>query len=702
MTPSPTSEPGLETDPPGTADNAAGTTPDPGAEAAESFRDLDRFTAMPRLSGLALSRTGDRLVTVVSELAADGKTWQGALWEIDPTGAQPAHRLTRSNRGESSPVFTPDGSLLFVSTRADQETSNATGTKASLWSLPPTGEARQVFAPAGGVAKAWVAATTGRVVTAVSALPFVGFGEPDETKRKAREDAGVTAILHESYPVRFWDHDIGPSHTRLLVSDGVDARTGRIVDPLDVTPESAGRIGLPAAISPDGSLVAHSLEVDVSAAVGRRDSVVVLDSMTGSRRCVFDQEDASLHVVAFDADSTSLFCLRHQESTAQTPPRITLVRAELASGEITDLLSEFPLRPTEVVLARDGRAVFFSADADGRKPVFRLDLAGGEIERLTAEGAYTDLQAGDDGVLFALRSSIDHPAEPVRIDTTQRDQDPLRLPAPGAVPEVPGRLTEIETTVADGRTVRAWLALPTDADAANPAPLLLWVHGGPMSSWNSWTWRWNPWTATARGYAVLLPDPALSTGYGEDFIDVGWRRWGTAPFTDLMSITDVAVDLPEVDAQRTAAMGGSFGGYMANWIAGNTDRFDAIVTHASLWHTDQFSGTTDNGYFWQRALGDPLTEPEVVAANSPHLRVADIRTPMLVIHGDRDYRVPIGEALRMYHDLTRHGVPARFLYFPTENHWILTPGNAKVWYETVFSFLAERLLGEPWRRPELL
>jgi dipeptidyl aminopeptidase/acylaminoacyl peptidase len=271
------------------------------------------------------------------------------------------------------------------------------------------------------------------------------------------------------------------------------------------------------------------------------------------------------------------------------------------------------------------------------------------------------------------------------------------------VVRLPGRLTEVTATTDDGTTVRSWLALPLEASADRPAPLLLWIHGGPLSSWNAWSWRWNPWLMVARGYAVLLPDPALSTGYGRNFISRGWGAWGAAPFTDLMAATDAATRLDEVDAGRTAAMGGSFGGYMANWVAGHTDRFDAIVTHASLWAMDQFAGTTDASYYWVREM-----TPEMALENSPHLHADKITTPMLVIHGDKDYRVPIGEGLRLWWDLvSRSSDPEgktdhRFLYFPSENHWVLSPGHAKVWYDTVFAFLAQHVLGEKWQQPEVL
>ena len=177
--------------------------------------------------------------------------------------------------------------------------------------------------------------------------------------------------------------------------------------------------------------------------------------------------------------------------------------------------------------------------------------------------------------------------------------------------------------------------LPDGASQDHKAPLLLWVHGGPMSSWNSWSWRWNPWLMAARGYAVLLPDPALSTGYGRAFVARGYHQWGSRTFDDVMTLTDVAVARDDVDGSRTAMMGGSYGGYMANWIAGHTDRFKAIVSHAGLWALDQMMSTTDVAHWFHPQFGDPLTEPGMYEQNSPHLHVEKITTPILVIHGNK-------------------------------------------------------------------
>jgi dipeptidyl aminopeptidase/acylaminoacyl peptidase len=312
--------------------------------------------------------------------------------------------------------------------------------------------------------------------------------------------------------------------------------------------------------------------------------------------------------------------------------------------------------------------------------------------------------APDGRAAYALRSSYEFPPEAVRIDLASGNV--VRLPAPAERPHYQGTLERVEATAADGTRVPAYLALPEGASAGDPAPLLLWIHGGPLGSWNAWTWRWNPWLLVARGYAVLLPDPALSTGYGQQHIQRGWGEWGKAPFTDLMAITDAVVQRADIDETRTAAMGGSFGGYMANWVAGHTDRFKAIVTHASLWALDQFGPTTDDAQYWLREM-----TAEMALANSPHLHVENISTPMLVIHGDKDYRVPIGEGLRLWYELLSKSRLAadengetehRFLYFPDENHWILQPQHAKVWYGVVEHFLARNLLDKDLPVPDEL
>jgi len=660
------------------------------------FTDLQSYVALPRLAGLALSSDGTRLVTTAAALDRDRTAWRPALWEIDPAGQAPAHRLTFGEKGESQPRFTPQGDLLFVTGRQDPATKDAPET-ASLWRLPVRGEARSVATRAGGVAAIEVARDAGTVLVTSPTLPGSGDDESDTARRRARKDGKVSAILHAGYPVRNWDSDVGPDEPRLLVHTADGWR--------DLTPAPGrGLHDTSATLSPDGRTVVTSWWRRLPHGASRS-VLVAIDTATGDRRTLLDDPDHDYGTAHVSPDGAAVAVLRTRRSTPDRAPHTGLVVLPLTGGEARPVAPGWDRWPASLTWTPDSAALVVSADEGGRGPLFRVDLSTDTVIRLTGDhGAYTDaVVSPDGGTVYALRSAVDCPPMPVRLDAHTPDQQPSLLPGPAEPPVLPGTLTEVTATAEDGAALRAWLVLP---ESDEPAPLLLWVHGGPLGSWNAWQWRWNPWLMAARGYAVLLPDPALSTGYGQDFVQRGWGAWGGPPYTDLLRLTDAAEALPEIDAGRTAAMGGSFGGYMANWIAGHTDRFRAIVTHASLWALDQFGPTTDFADYW-------LTEmtPEMAAANSPHLHADAIRTPMLVIHGDKDYRVPIGEALRLWWDLQSRvsgdptdpaDNPHRFLYFPDENHWILSPQHAVLWYDTVFAFLAHHVLGEDWETPDLL
>ena len=676
------------------------------------FHDLARYVAIPRLTGLRLAPDGTWLAASVQQPDPEGKKFSSAIWRIPadpgPDAAAPV-RLTQSAPGEESPVFLPDGSLLFVSRRPDPAAGtagkNGDDPKPALWLLPAGGgEARRIAAPPGGVSQVATAHGAPGLVFMAPTLAGATGPEEDASRRQQRKDAGVTAILHEAAPVRFWDHDLGPDEPRLMAATAADG--GLAGPPRDLTPQPGRALDEQSAdLAPDGSAAVTGWVVCDSPG-HMREELAVIDTATGGRRVLLATPDRDFAEPHISPDGRLVVCTAVTHDSYDRPGEATLLVVPLAGGEAIDLMAGMDRRPSEAAWAADSAAVYFTADDRGRCPVFRAGLAGQPVTQVTSDdAAYSNLCLSPDGrYLYALRSAVDSPPAPVRLDLSLAGP-PQFLPSPAGTSDLPGHLTEVMATADDGVLIRGWLALPAGASGEHPAPLLLWVHGGPRMSWNAWSWRWNPWLMVAQGYAVLLPDPGLSSGYGQEFVARGHADWGERPFADLMAITDATVARPDIDAERTAAMGGSYGGYMANWIAGHTDRFRAIVSHAGLWALDQMFGTTDMPAYWRRHFGDPITHPDRYRATSPHYHLAAIRTPMLIIHGDKDYRVPVGEALRLWAELTSRpdGSPdVKFLHFPTENHWIMAPGHSVVWYQAVLAFLAAHVLGEPWQRPDLL
>jgi dipeptidyl aminopeptidase/acylaminoacyl peptidase len=656
---------------------------------------LANYNSIPRVAGLVLSPDGRRLILSVQTLSADSTRFVTSLWEVPADGGGAPRRLTFSDKGEANPTFLPDGSLVFSSGRGDP-TVKEDEAESRLWVLPAGGgEARSVLSVPGGIRAIVAARDSDTIVFRAQLFPGTNDIKADGEKGKRRKEAGVSAILYDTFPIRFWDHDLGPRWSRLFRMQGLT--TDRPSAPEDLTGDVVN--GLEEAgisVSPDGGSVVTAWRVDLGKAQHRGDLVVI----AGDERTTFPGGDYELHDPQISPDGTKIVAIAKDRGTPERAQRSFLWLADVTScrGEIVG--TDFAQWPAEPRWSSDGSSVFFAADQAMHRPIFQFDVATGEVRQVTREGAFFFASPDPSGqFVYALRTSWSAPLEAVRVGVAG---DVQSLPTPGFPFDLPGVVSTVESTAEDGTKIPAWLVLPKDASAEKQAPLVLWIHGGPFNSWNAWNWRWCPHLLAERGYAVLLPDPALSTGYGQDFIQRAWGVWGDVVMRDVFTVLDDVLTRPDIDSHRVAEMGGSFGGYMSNWVAGHSDRFQAIVTHASLWSLDKFQATTDMPDFWEHQFGSREEHAERYAAASPDRAIGNVRTPMLVIHGNLDYRVPISEALQLWTDLRRHDVPSQYLYFPDENHWILKPGNAIVWYETVLAFLDHHVLGKEWKRPELL
>ncbi|MFF7952492.1 S9 family peptidase [Streptomyces griseorubiginosus] len=655
----------------------------------------DRLVAQPRPTGLAMAPDGTRLILSVQVLDDEEPRYTSELWEVDPAGEKDPRRVPGSQRHDFAPAFAADGTLLVLSGRD----SGASGEEAgpSLWSLSARGEAERIAHHPGGITAFTTAARTATLAWTAALLPGAEDARTHADLLKRRRQAGVGAVLYEVAPGGD-GVELGPAEPHTFV------RAGQ-AEPVDVGGQGQGIEGAgDMALSPDGTLAAYTRAPTVAAP--DTNTVVMVDARTGERRHVLSRPGHQYYSPVFTADGTRLVCQRLEEETYDSEWQVTLVAFDPASGEETDLLPDFDNWPWPGIAicspVPGDTTLWFTGDEQGHRPVFRR-APDGTVTRLTASGAYSSLCVTPDGsTLYALRSTLDSAPHVVRLDAAEADQEPDLVAAPGDLGPLPGTLTEVHATGDDGFALRGWLVLPEGATAEHPAPLLVLTHGGPQGSWSDWPWLWNPWPFAARGYGVLLPDPALSSGYGQRMQERGRGDFGGRPYRDVMALTDAALARADIDPHRTALAGWSYGGYLANRTATRTDRFKALVSHSGLWNLESLQAATDMHAYFRKIFGDPRVRRERYEADSPHLDAAELRTPMLVVHGGADARVPEGQSRELYHELQRQGVPTAFLYFPDESHGVEAPTQLRLLYETVLTFLDHHVLGEKWRRPELL
>jgi dipeptidyl aminopeptidase/acylaminoacyl peptidase len=522
----------------------------------------------------------------------------------------------------------------------------------------------------------------------------------DGEREKARRDAEVSARLVDMYPDRVWDHDIGPRAPHLFALDLGDDEVAAAPRDLTPAPPWAGWLEeMHYALSDDGARVAFGASPN-HAGRYKADLAVAGTADGEGFRVLVDAEEAH-GALAWSPDGATIAVSTADLGAPDAPMRLHLRLVDAASGAVKELVPEWEGWAQEVVWTRDGSALLVAAEERGHVAVFRIELRG-TITRLTRSGAYHNLALSPDGAtLYAIRSHVNESPLPVALDVSSPDQEPRVLAGPVTAAATGTRLEEVTATAADGTEIHSWLVLP-DRDTGAPLPLTVFIHGGPFSAWGGWSWRWSPALLAARGWAVLLPNPRLSTGYGHHFVASAWGDWATLPSGDILASVDAALERPDIDPERTAAMGGSYGGYMANWLAGTTDRFRAIVTHASVWNLFLERDASDLGFMLDREFGDPESNEEAWRRQSPHTHGSALRTPMLVIHGSRDQRVPLDNSHILFAQLQLRGIPSRMLVYPDENHWVLKPQNSRLWYETVFAFLGEHVLGEGWQRPRLV
>jgi dipeptidyl aminopeptidase/acylaminoacyl peptidase len=634
---------------------------------------------LKRLADPRVSPDGSQVAFALTEIDLVGGRRNTDVWVVAVSGGEP-RRLTSSPASDSSPRFRPDGRVLgFLSTREGAS---------QVWALDLAGgEPRKLTSLATGAdAFAWLDGR--RLLVRTEVFPECGADDACNAKRLAAAGQPSSARVYDDLLFRHWDtwEDSRRSHLLVVPVDGGVA-TDLTPGGDDAPPFSLG--GEDWAVSADGGEACFTRKDAKDEAWSTNGDVFVVPTAGGPPKRVSDAagDDGSCR---YSPDGRFL-AWRSQRRAGYESDRWRLEVLDRKTGARRMLTESLDRQVESFVFSPDSATVYFVAEDAGRSQVYAVPSAGGAIRPLLAGGALDDLSVLPDGQsLVGTEAALTCPSEIVRFGADGKGlarvthvNDALLAPfslRPGESVSYAG---------AAGKTIQAWVVRPPDFDPARKYPLLVLVHGGPEGAWtDGWTYRWNAEVFASAGYVVFMPNPRGSVGWGQELTDDVNRDWGGKAFEDVMKGTDFAEALPYVERGRTAAAGASYGGYMIDWIAGHTDRFKALVVHDGVFDVVSEYGSTEELWFPEWEFGGPYwASPEVYARNNPRAFVKAFKTPTLVVHGEKDYRVPIEQGLAMFTALRRQGVPARLLVFPDENHWVLKPANSVRWYDEVLGWL---------------
>ena len=653
--------------------------------------DVHDLVAMARISDPQPSPDGSRVAFTVTTMDLDANKGRSDLWlaAIDGSGTR---RLTTHEAGDSSAAWAGDGTLYFLSSRSGSSQvwrlSTGGGEAAQVTRLPLDVDALQV-GPRGDA-----------LYVAMAVFPNCADPVPCTVERVAAEEARKTSgMVYDRLFVRQWDtwEDGRRNHVfRIpLGPDGLPAG-----EPLDLMPGVDGDCPtIPFGdasdwtVSPDGAWLVYTAKVVAGSEEAWStdwDLWAVPTDGSSPARCLTAANPAWDTTPAFSPDGTRLAYLAMARPGYESDRRRFMVM-DWPAGAPRVLTEAWDRSPDSFAWSADGRRLVTTAANVGTTTLYAVDAASGAVTALVDRHTNGSPRPLPDGrILFAQNSLV----SPVELFTVGAVGGPPRrvtdLNGERLANLEFGEVSQLSFSGAHGDTVYGYLIEPVGFDPARRYPLAFLIHGGPQGSFDdSWHYRWNPQIYAAHGYATVSIDFHGSTGYGQAFTDAINGDWGGAPFEDLMTGLDhVLADHPWIDPGRMAALGASYGGYMINWIQGNTDRFAALVCHDG--NLDEYMAYFDTEELWFPEWehgGPPWANPEGYRKHSPVERVQHWKTPELVVHGGKDFRVVATQGLSTFNALQRLGVPSRLLYYPDENHWVLKPLNSIQWHEVVLEWM---------------
>ncbi len=635
------------------------------------------LVALRRLQGVAFSKQGDFAVVELSELDKDKAAYVSQLWKVDLKKGE-KHQMTFGEFSSRAPAFGPHDELFFLSNRSPQHEDEKHKGRFQVY-LAGSGDPVQVSVEPLGVASFQVDDQLNFVVQ-TTFLPGVEREEQRSTHDEISKK-GPSALRYTSTPIRFWDHWIGRSKSNFVAYK--KGPEGEYIPSVMTRCEKGVYKNAAWTLSKDGQFILtsyrHYFQASQRKSGDRLDDTRLrkISTLDGEQEEIFGEEGHWVQGLILSKDSKQVCYIDY----TRLPDRFgsyALVLVNLETKKEERWVPDFDGDISIDCFSDDGKFVYFLADKEATRSLFSLELSTQKIVRLSDHGSVHSFVAKEKEFL-GLYSSIKNPPELFKMDDSGFE---ILTNLSGFVFPDGIQISNHQVKSTDGSQVQFYRAYQGE-----PERSMLAIHGGPVGHWGDvWHWRWNVLVFSDMGYDVFMPNPRGSTGFGQDFVDgIFGSTWGAQCYEDLMCVTDEILEIS--DAKKAIAMGGSFGGYMTNWIGTQTDRFDALMTHAGLFDLHQFYSTTDGPAYWSRIFQQNVYEERTAFdTHSPARFVSNWKTPTLVIHGEKDYRVPISEALYLFDALQYFEVESELVIFPDENHWILKPKNIVYWYDAIARF----------------
>jgi dipeptidyl aminopeptidase/acylaminoacyl peptidase len=652
------------------------------AGAAPKGLTIDDMLAMQRVTDPAVSPDGKLVAFTVRDTDLDANRGRTDIWLAAVDGSR-VTRVTSHPENDSDPAWSPDGRWIYF-------TSSRSGS-AQVWRISPAGgEAEQVTNVPSDVNGFKLFPDGKRLMLAIDVWPDARTLADSVKRDQERAKVKSKARVYDQLLYRHWDQWEDGKFSHLFVwssdKDVYDVTPGQATD----TPVHPFGGMEQVSIAPDGKTIAFVARVGGREEAWTTNTDIFLVAADGRSKPVdvtaenraYDQDPA------YSPDGRSIAFTRMKRPGFEND-RTRVAVLDVATKKVRDVTEAWDRSADGVTWSSDGRTIYTTADQLGNHAVFAVDVAGGTVRALADKGSNTEPRVAGDRLVFS-RDTLTMPAElfTMKLDGTDTRQI-THLNDARVAAIAWGAYEQFSFKGAKGDTVYGYAIKPAGFTGGK-APIAFLIHGGPQGSFDDhFHYRWNPEVFAGHGYGVVMIDFHGSTGYGQAFTDEISGDWGGAPYEDLMKGLDAALGKYSwLDGSRVAALGASYGGYMINWIAGKTDRFKALVCHDGIFDSRAAYYTTEELWFdeWEHH-GPPWEQPEAYEKFNPANFVKNWKTPMLVIHGGMDFRIPETDGMASFTALQRRGIPSRFVEFPDENHWVLKPLNSKLWHETVFAWI---------------